>query len=69
MKFPIGSILKQIALRRRIKKFDAEHRSMTPPKVDLTAAQRKEVDKLYKQSCKIRYSSHSFYTAVSGVFS
>lgn len=69
MESPIGNMLKHIALRRRVKKFDAEHRSMMPPKVDLTAEQRAEVDKLYKQYCKIRYSSHSFYTAVSGVFS
>lgn len=69
MESPIGNMLKYVALRRRIKKFDAEHRAMTPPKVDLTAEQREEVDKLYKQYCKIRYSSHSFYTAVSGVFS
>ncbi len=42
---------------------------MTPPKVGLTAAQREEVDKLYKPYYKIRYSSHTFYTAVTGVFS
>lgn len=64
----LKNIVNKLKLKRRIRIFDAEHKSMTPHNMDLTIEQRKEIDKLFKPYITIRYSSHLFYSAVSGTF-